>query len=717
MLSKRFLLSIVFLTTILTVSVLLSTFSQSAFGAGGEKIEDKDKKSLIEEKNQIQSLKGLEQNETRVFVFYKNDIKQKDISNLDKKGAKVKIEFSKMRAIVVHVNSAKLKELQADPNVERIVEDQVVHASLDLSVPQIGANMVYASGITGQGTKVCVVDTGVDDTHPMLNQLIAEHDFVNNDNDATDDNGHGTHVAGIIASKDSLYRGVAPGSSLMAAKVLDNTGTGTTSGVVQGINWCVSNGADVINLSLGGGLSVGTCDANPDAMEVNNAVAAGVVVVSASGNNGRISQISSPACASGAIAVGAVDDFDGRTAFSNEGSQLAIVAPGVTITSLKAPINGGGFTSLTGTSMATPHVAGLAALILDKNLNLTPTQVRTAIQSNALDLGTPGFDTIYGYGRIRAINSVNSVLPDGASASSSTGTGVILLSSNIGGVSSLASVSESSLPTTGKPSSYFPHGLTSWTVTNLTPGQTVTVTLTYPTNIPAGSKYWKVISGSWVDATSIVGDNDGDNTLTLTITDGGPFDSNPTPGQISDPGGPAVSMPTLRSSVNIGGSGTKISLSGTSFMSGSTVTIKFDSAVLGAVTATGGSFNAPIAIPSSIPGIHTLSATDGTNTLSSKFLVLLPRITATQPGNIFVTTNSATLGANVDLYLKGFTGNDPSKTITISVDGVPTGLPISPNKIGNYKAFNLSVPSALGQHTISATDGLNSASMIFYIIP
>ncbi|QLH08336.1 S8 family serine peptidase [Candidatus Nitrosotenuis sp. DW1] len=285
-----------------------------------------------------------------------------------------------------------------------------MHAFLDFSVSHIQADTVQSSGISGAGVKVCVVDTGVDDTHPSLNPLIAEYDFVNGDNDATDDEGHGTHVAGIIASRHSTYKGVAPDASLMAAKVLDNTGTGFMSDVIAGIDWCVANGADVINLSLGGGVFVGTCDSQPDAIAVNNAVDAGVVVAVASGNDGYINAISSPACASKAIAVGALDDYDGRTPFSNEGIELDVVALGVNIRSLNAPINGGDFVDATGTSMATPHVAGLAALLSSTNPYASSTQISSIIKTTSLDLGASGFDTIYGYGRIQANNAYQNML-------------------------------------------------------------------------------------------------------------------------------------------------------------------------------------------------------------------------------------------------------------------------------------------------------------------
>lgn len=530
----------ILLAIILVAGVMVLGFSSQVFAA----VEDKDKK-ILKESNKIQKIDESKKEQRRVIIFYKNNVKSTDLSDLVKKGADVKMGLDKIRGVVIQVDATKLKDIRLNPNVASIVEDEVVNMSLDTSVPVIGANTVYTSGINGQGVKVCIVDTGVDDTHPALNPLVAEYDFVNGDTNAVDDNGHGTHVAGIIASKDATYRGVAPGASLMAAKVLNATGSGFTSNVVAGINWCVTNGADVINLSLGGGGFTGTCDFRIDANATNNAVTAGVVVTVASGNDGFINGVSAPACASKVIAVGAVTDSDGRTAFSNEGPQLDVVAPGAPVTSLNAPINGGGFITFQGTSMATPHVAGLAALILDKNTNLNPTQVRGAIENNALDLTLPnppahiGRDDVYGWGRIQAINSVNSVLPDSSSVSSATGSGTISLSTVRGGISSITTISESSLPALGKPTTTFPHGFASWTVSGLNASQTITVTMTYPGNIPVNSKYWKVIGSTWTDATSILGDNDGDNVLTLTITDNGPFDTNPTLGVISDPGGPS----------------------------------------------------------------------------------------------------------------------------------------------------------------------------------
>jgi len=350
-------------------------------------------------------------NERRVIIVYKTDVDDDDIDDLERINPEIKEEithrYELIRAVATTIDDDDIDEIELDDDVEGIYEDLRVSTALSSTVPQINADQVHVAGVTGSGAIVCVVDTGVDDTHPNLNPLVAEHDFVNNDTDATDDNGHGTHVGGIVASQHATFKGVAHGASLMAMKVLDAAGSGFSSDVIAGIERCVLEGADVINMSLGGGSFTGDCDSEPLAQASNTAVDQGVAVFAASGNNGFINAMLAPACASKVIAVGAVDDVDARTSFSNEGTELDIVAPGVTVNSTYL---GGGFASLTGTSMATPHGSGTAALLLQTNPLLTPAQIRTIIENTAFDLGSPGFDTIYGHGRIDAFAAYRSAI-------------------------------------------------------------------------------------------------------------------------------------------------------------------------------------------------------------------------------------------------------------------------------------------------------------------
>ena len=227
---------------------------------------------------------------------------------------------------------------------------------------------------------VAVIDTGIDASHPDLN-------VVNGVNFAkgkswSDGNGHGTHVSGTIAAIDNTIGviGVAPGANLVAVKVLDNRGSGFTSDVIRGVDWVAANAdtIDVANMSLGGSAS-STLNA-----AVENAVNAGVVFVVAAGNESTDACSKSPASAPNAITVSALDDRDGISNndpfayFSNYGSCVDMIAPGVLILSTW---KGGDYNTISGTSMASPHVAGAAALYLANNPNSSPADVTAALQA------------------------------------------------------------------------------------------------------------------------------------------------------------------------------------------------------------------------------------------------------------------------------------------------------------------------------------------------
>lgn len=347
--------------------------------------------------------------------------------------------------IVVEISPDKVEKLRELPRFKNFREDRRVHALLEDSAYQIKADYAWDNAITGQGVNVCVVDTGIDYTHPDLQgKVIAQYDFIANTDDAMDDNGHGTHCAGIIASGGVQYRGISYDVSLMAAKVLDSSGNGYSSDVVLGINWCIEQGADVISLSLGEGLFSGTCDSDEMAQVVNEAVDAGVVVVCAAGNDGDSSRMVSPACASKVIAVGAVDKLDNIASYSDGGEELDIVAPGgdqlggdnfpeiVSTYSTEVANNplycmyliteecwddwfvtgGTRYIRAVGTSMATPHVAAAAALLLEENPNLSPSQIKTILEQNADDFGAPGWDNIYGWGRINIEKALDNIPPE-----------------------------------------------------------------------------------------------------------------------------------------------------------------------------------------------------------------------------------------------------------------------------------------------------------------
>lgn len=235
---------------------------------------------------------------------------------------------------------------------------------------------------TGQGVKVAVIDTGVDYKHPDLAPLYkGGYNFVDNTADPMDDHGHGTHVSGsVCAVKDGNgVAGVAPGVDLYGVKVLSKSGSGQFSWIVAGIEWAIENKMDVVNMILGARSGV---DALAKVMTA--AKEAGVAVVCAAGNDAG--PVGYPAKYPESITVSASDSSDKLASFSNRGPEVAVIAPGVSIYSAKM---GGGYTSMSGTSMASPHVAGLAALAVGAGAK-GPDAVRKALQDAATPL--PGLD-------------------------------------------------------------------------------------------------------------------------------------------------------------------------------------------------------------------------------------------------------------------------------------------------------------------------------------
>lgn len=282
---------------------------------------------------------------------------------------------------------------------------------------QIKADTVQASGNNGAGTRIVVLDSGYNYNHPELSSsYVAGYDFVNNDGNPMDDNGHGSHVAGLITS-DGIYsasKGVAPGAGIIAGKVLDSAGSGFFSDIVASIYWAVDGpdgiygtaddfDADAISMSLGTSTPYtykGYCDSVMPSMTqaISYAVSKNVVVVVAAGNSGKAG-VSIPGCISYSTTVGAVSSTDRVASFSGKGSAVDISAPGVSLISTWL---GGGYATASGTSMATPIVSGTVALVKYSHPSYSASQVETALFGTAKDLGKLGKDTSYGYGRVDA---------------------------------------------------------------------------------------------------------------------------------------------------------------------------------------------------------------------------------------------------------------------------------------------------------------------------
>ena len=224
-------------------------------------------------------------------------------------------------------------------------------------VARVNAPAAWSSG-QGSGVKVAVIDTGIDCTHPDLQCDFSQGaNIVDPSATPMDDNEHGTHVSGTIAGRGKGGPvGVAPKATLLAVKVLDAQGSGNLSDIVKGINWATKHGADVINMSLGGASGSAALE-----RAVKQALAAGVVVVAAAGNSGG--SVGFPGAYDDTIAVAASDSNDKLASLSSRGPEVDFIAPGVDVLSAKM---GGGFISYSGTSMASPHVAGLAALAVSQ---------------------------------------------------------------------------------------------------------------------------------------------------------------------------------------------------------------------------------------------------------------------------------------------------------------------------------------------------------------
>ncbi len=281
--------------------------------------------------------------------------------------------------------------------IARVSLDSKVEASLTDTVAQVGAPDVWADGLDGSGTTVAVLDTGVDVGHPDLADRVTQtRSFVPGET-VTDVNGHGTHVASTIAgtgvATDAEEKGVAPGAHLVVGKVLSDGGSGAESWIIDGMEWA-STQAPIVSMSLGS--SEPSDGTDPMARAVDQLSQANkTLFVIAAGNYGRVSGIGSPGAATAALTVGAVEKNDERAYFQDLGPRMGdglvkpeIVAPGVNVLAARSSASSGSgfYKSMSGTSMATPHVAGAAAILVQQHPDWTGDQIKQALVSTALPL-------------------------------------------------------------------------------------------------------------------------------------------------------------------------------------------------------------------------------------------------------------------------------------------------------------------------------------------
>jgi hypothetical protein len=337
----------------------------------------------------------------------------------------------------MRVPSAMMPLIHSLPYVKAIHFDREVHAMSQPHIALIGADSVWAQfGTRGSGVRVGIIDTGVDYLHPALGggigtgfKVAGGYDFVNDDSDPMDDNGHGTHVAGIVAANADSVTGVAPEATLYAYKALDASAGGKESDIISAIERAVdpddngdpSDRLDIVNMSLG---ADGGSPTDASSLAVDNAVRLGVLFCIAAGNSGGSTPvegkennyffdgsttISSPGASELALTVGASDSTDALAIFSSRGPNRIsfsikpeVLAPGVNINSTYPP---SGFKMLSGTSMSTPMVTGVAALVKSLHPQWGPTLLKSAIVNTARDLGIGAF--LQGGGRVQALKAVS----------------------------------------------------------------------------------------------------------------------------------------------------------------------------------------------------------------------------------------------------------------------------------------------------------------------
>lgn len=297
------------------------------------------------------------------------------------------------------LTQAQVKALQsrgfkvAPVGVKKLLSTRLAAETIPYGIAKVRAPESWATS-TGTGRKVCVIDTGIDYNHPDLAPNFVEgiSTVGAGSPDPMDVHGHGTHVSGTIAAamNDADVVGVAPTASIYTAAVFSASGTATDEDILEGVDWCVSKDVNIFSMSYGGGAPTEVEEAAYRA-----AFDAGILLVAATGNDGNSVDASYPAAYPFIVAIGATDSLDQIASFSQRKADLT--APGVGTVSDAV---GGGTTTMSGTSMATPHVSGVAAALWAAHPGLSNVQVEEAMALTAIDLGAPGLDPLYGHGRV-----------------------------------------------------------------------------------------------------------------------------------------------------------------------------------------------------------------------------------------------------------------------------------------------------------------------------
>ena len=343
-------------------------------------------------------------------IIYGKDCTCEDLEkHVSKIGGRIKHVLSIIDAVAVYMPTSNVRSMATEDMVEKVYLDDYVYKLMNISSITVGSDFANEYGLTGENVSVAILDTGIfphEDLTTPYNRIIGFKDFIGQKDQPYDDDGHGTHVSGIIAgngfSSKGKYMGIAPDSNIIGVKVLRDDGSGNISDVIAGIQWVVDNkekyNIKVLTLSLGT-KPKNKYENDPLCQAVDAAVASGITVTVAAGNSGpNPSTITSPAISPNVITVGACDDRKASQSgnitiadFSSAGptqdgfKKPDILAPGIGINSLAN--RSSEYKELSGTSMAAPVVAGCAALLYEKNPRMTPLEIKKIIMDNADNLG------------------------------------------------------------------------------------------------------------------------------------------------------------------------------------------------------------------------------------------------------------------------------------------------------------------------------------------
>ncbi|WP_458796764.1 S8 family peptidase [Terribacillus saccharophilus] len=354
------------------------------------------------------AVKTYAEEEKQMIVVYENKQGEEAVQESD---AAVEKEYDNLPVAAITADTGTIEELKEDPDIKYVEPDikisvsdngiTSIRAVKDAASPildqwnlkPIQASLAWNEGLTGKGVKIAVIDSGI---YPHEDLKIAGgYSAVSYTSSYKDDEGHGTHVAGIIGAKHNRYGtdGVAPDAQLYAVKALDNVGQGNLSDLLEGIDWAISNNMNIINMSMGTAYkSMALQDA------VDKAYRNGILLVAASGNEGAGRPLDYPAAFDKVIAVSASDSQNNIASFSSVGSKVELSAPGADITSTYL---GTYYAMMSGTSQATPHVTAMLALLKQQYPNETNDQLRTRLQRYSKDLGQKGRDSLFGYGLVQ----------------------------------------------------------------------------------------------------------------------------------------------------------------------------------------------------------------------------------------------------------------------------------------------------------------------------